>query len=171
MSGAWTGTLKNPTKCLLRWEPACTSMCRHIYDWNVVYCDVKQPIHLTSPHMLLNIVLSIRRLQCWCPLKMKMLPTHLNNRAPIWEIIFRFLFSLINPPPPKKKKKQNKTKTKNCYNKSVNCRNKGPIFNMHTLKCYMFFNLAIKQRDTCIRNIYLKCYIFREILGVSFIIY
>ena len=40
---------------------------------------------------------------------------------------------------------------------------------MHTLKCYMFFNLAIKQRDICIRNIYWKCYIFREILGVSFI--
>ena len=41
---------------------------------------------------------------------------------------------------------------------------------MHRLKCYnMSFNLAIKQRDTCIRNIYLKCYIFREILGASFI--
>ena len=40
---------------------------------------------------------------------------------------------------------------------------------MHTLKCYMFFTLAIEQRDTCIRNIYLKCYIFTEILGVSFI--
>ena len=25
-------------------------MCRHIYDWNIVNCDVKQPIHLTSPH-------------------------------------------------------------------------------------------------------------------------
>ena len=23
-------------------------MCRHIYDWNIVDCDVKQPIHLTS---------------------------------------------------------------------------------------------------------------------------
>ena len=22
-------------------------MCRHIYDWNIVDCDVKQPIHLT----------------------------------------------------------------------------------------------------------------------------
>ena len=49
--GARTGTLKNPTKCLWRWEPtvgqlllqsACTSMCRHIYDWNIVNCDVKQ---------------------------------------------------------------------------------------------------------------------------------
>ena len=30
----------------------------------IVYCDVKQPIQLSSPHMLLNIVLSIRRLQC-----------------------------------------------------------------------------------------------------------
>ena len=35
----------------------------------------------------------------------------------------------------------------------------------------MFFNLAIKQVATCIRNIYLKCYIFREILGVSFIFF
>ena len=35
----------------------------------------------------------------------------------------------------------------------------------------MFFDLAIKPRDTCIRNIYLKCYIFREILGVSFIFF
>ena len=23
-------------------------MCRHMYDWNIVNCDVKQPIHLTS---------------------------------------------------------------------------------------------------------------------------
>ena len=57
-AGAWTGTLKNPTctKCLRRWEPdrrsnillqsACTSMCRHIHDWNIVDCDVKQPIQL-----------------------------------------------------------------------------------------------------------------------------
>ena len=38
----------------------------------------------------------------------------------------------------------------------------------------MFSNLAIKQIATCIRNnIYLKCYIFREILGVnlSFFLY
>ena len=25
-------------------------MCRHVYDWNIVDCNVKQPIHLTSPH-------------------------------------------------------------------------------------------------------------------------
>ena len=25
-------------------------MCRHMYDWNIVNCDVKQPIHLTSPN-------------------------------------------------------------------------------------------------------------------------
>ena len=24
-------------------------MCRHMYDWNIVNCDVKQQIHLTSP--------------------------------------------------------------------------------------------------------------------------
>ena len=23
-------------------------MCRHIYDWNIVNCDVKQPIQLNS---------------------------------------------------------------------------------------------------------------------------
>ena len=37
-------------------------MYRHIYDWKIIECDVKQQIHLTSLHMLLNIVLSIRRL-------------------------------------------------------------------------------------------------------------
>ena len=49
------GRLKIPTKYLLRWEPdrrskfflqsACTTMCRLIYDWNVVNWDIKQPIH------------------------------------------------------------------------------------------------------------------------------
>ena len=27
-------------------------MCRHIYDWNIVNCDVKQPIYLTLPYLL-----------------------------------------------------------------------------------------------------------------------
>ena len=49
-----TGTLKNPTKCLWRWEPdrrynfffnPPAHLCRHIYDWNIVNCDVKQPIY------------------------------------------------------------------------------------------------------------------------------
>ena len=26
-------------------------MCRHIYDWNTVNCDVKQPIYLTLPNL------------------------------------------------------------------------------------------------------------------------
>ena len=47
--GAWTGTLKNPTKCLWRWEPdrrynffsPPAHMCRHIYNWNIVAWDVK----------------------------------------------------------------------------------------------------------------------------------
>ena len=26
-------------------QSACTSLCRHIYDWNIVECDVKQLIH------------------------------------------------------------------------------------------------------------------------------
>ena len=40
--------------CLIRknclsFPSACIYMCRHIYDWNFVDCDVvKQPIHLTS---------------------------------------------------------------------------------------------------------------------------
>ena len=25
-------------------------MCRHIYDWNIVNCDVKQPIQLSTPY-------------------------------------------------------------------------------------------------------------------------
>ena len=25
-------------------------MCRHIYYWKIVDCDVKQQIHLNSPH-------------------------------------------------------------------------------------------------------------------------
>ena len=29
-------------------QSACTSMCRHLYDWIIVYCGVKQPLHLTS---------------------------------------------------------------------------------------------------------------------------
>ena len=29
-------------------QSACTSMCRHIYDWNIVNCDVKQQIQLNS---------------------------------------------------------------------------------------------------------------------------
>ena len=84
-------------------------------------------------------------------------------------IVLTYKKNQTNRPPPPKKKHKHKTKPKNCYNKSVNGRIRGSIFNMHRLKCCMFFNLAIKQRDTCIRNIYLKCYIFREILGVSFI--
>ena len=31
----------------------CTSMCRHIYDWNIVNCDVKQTIQLNSTKLLL----------------------------------------------------------------------------------------------------------------------
>ena len=55
---AWMGTLKNLTKSIWRWEPdrglnflfqsACTSMCRHIYDWNIVACDVKQPFSIIN---------------------------------------------------------------------------------------------------------------------------
>ena len=27
-----------------------THLCAVTYDWNIVDCDVKQPIHLTFPH-------------------------------------------------------------------------------------------------------------------------
>ena len=54
--GARTGTFKNPTKCLWRWEPDRTSnffsppahLCAVTYYWNIVNCDVKQPIQLNS---------------------------------------------------------------------------------------------------------------------------
>ena len=38
----------------------------------------------------LNIVLSIRRLQFWCPLNMKMFPTRLNNRAQYKRLFFDY---------------------------------------------------------------------------------
>ena len=52
----WTDTQKNPTKFIWRWEPdrrstsflmplAHRSMCRHKYNWNIGYCDVKLPIN------------------------------------------------------------------------------------------------------------------------------
>ena len=28
-------------------QSACTSACRHVYNWNIFACDVKQPISLT----------------------------------------------------------------------------------------------------------------------------
>ena len=47
--GAWTGKLENPTKCLWRWGPDRRSnffsppahLCRPMYDWIIVDCDVK----------------------------------------------------------------------------------------------------------------------------------
>ena len=53
-------TLKNPTKCLWHWEPErrsnATSMCRHIYNWNIVAYDVKQPLKLkTRPYILIEV--------------------------------------------------------------------------------------------------------------------
>ena len=39
-------------------QSACTSMCRHIYNWNIVPCDVKQPISLSLswylPHIFMK---------------------------------------------------------------------------------------------------------------------
>ena len=28
-------------------QSACTDMCRHIYNWNIVACSVKQPVSLS----------------------------------------------------------------------------------------------------------------------------
>ena len=39
-------------------QSTCTSMCRHIYNWSIVACDVKQPVSLTST-ALLWLILSI----------------------------------------------------------------------------------------------------------------
>ena len=57
--GAWTVALKNPTKCLWRWEPdrrynffsPPAHLCRHIHEWNIVACDVKlQYTHSLTRH-------------------------------------------------------------------------------------------------------------------------
>ena len=49
-----TGTLKNPKKSLWRWEPDCrynfffsppAHLCRCIYNWTIVACDVKHQYH------------------------------------------------------------------------------------------------------------------------------
>ena len=54
-----TGTLKNPAKCLRRWEPdrrynyffsPPATLWRRIYDWNIVACDVKHPINQIKPY-------------------------------------------------------------------------------------------------------------------------
>ena len=37
---------------------ACTPMCHHVYDWNIVDCDVKQQIHLTSLRPIYPVGLS-----------------------------------------------------------------------------------------------------------------
>ena len=36
-------------------------MCRHIYDWNIVNCDVKQPIQLNSFYRIPNIFMENAR--------------------------------------------------------------------------------------------------------------
>ena len=64
-----------------------------------------------------------------------------------------------------KPEKTNKKQNKNCYNKSVNARIRGQ-FSICTHYNVMFFK-AIKQVATCVRDIYLKYYIFKEILMVN----
>ena len=62
---------------LLLRQSACTSMCHHMYDWNHVNCDVKQPIHLTV--MYAKLVLYESKIKyCLC-----MLPyVHILLRKP-----------------------------------------------------------------------------------------
>ena len=55
-----TGTLKNPAKCLSRWEPdrrynffnPPAHLCRYMYDWNIVACDVKHQLTHLKPFSL-----------------------------------------------------------------------------------------------------------------------
>ena len=67
----WRATLKNLAKCLWRWEPdrtevqlllqsACTSMCRHIYDWNIVACDFKKHQY-TKTQLNVNVMYDLEK--------------------------------------------------------------------------------------------------------------
>ena len=52
-------------------QSACTSMCRHIYDWNIVNWDVKQPIQLnfellTTCALSIHIKIIAKLLQLGC---------------------------------------------------------------------------------------------------------
>ena len=44
---------------------ACTSMCCHIYDWNIVNCDVKQPIQLNNSTQSESRFIVLRYTE-WC---------------------------------------------------------------------------------------------------------
>ena len=50
-------SLTNEVKCMGAWsyvnfllQAACTCMCRHIYNWNTVDCDVKPTRHVFVKH-------------------------------------------------------------------------------------------------------------------------
>ena len=58
MVGILVGRDRASTATQLLLQYACTSMCRHIYDRNIVNCEVGQPIHLT-------IHLMARKPQTW----------------------------------------------------------------------------------------------------------
>ena len=62
----------------LLFQSACTSMCRHIYDWNIVNCDVKQPIHLTN----FNQTCLEGRSQCLLPILCFFLPIRKRTWPP-----------------------------------------------------------------------------------------
>ena len=58
-----TGTLKNPTKCIWRWEPdrrfniffsPPVHLCRWLYNWNIVTCEVKHQ-YTSSPAIDMHI--------------------------------------------------------------------------------------------------------------------
>ena len=58
-------------------------MCRHIYDWNIVNCDVKQPIHSLF-HSSINIVIFVRAI------------TVEQSIARYWNLSFKIISSKVH---------------------------------------------------------------------------
>ena len=71
---------------LLLLQSACTSMCHHMYDWNIVNCDVKQPIHLTPQTLQSSPFVLYSKLSYWQQLY------HIANFKIInFEAVFSFI--------------------------------------------------------------------------------
>ena len=65
-------------------------MCRHIYDWNIVNCDVKQPIYLTLFLFIIVYIVCIIKI---CYDKAGNLPNKDRNfNTQTWGNIVYFLF-------------------------------------------------------------------------------
>ena len=99
-------TLKNHTKCRWRWEPdrnlliqaTSTFMCCHIYNWNIIGFDVKQPIkkptslivtRYNSLHMFLNYKTKVQLLRD----RFKWL--NKSPRKSIGGVVYRFVFEVV----------------------------------------------------------------------------